>query len=81
MTSEINQGISYADLIELLVVVIRYEVSEVCSKTPQNRAADAELVHTSKPQNAPNKCILAAADVAEDENRGIRVNRSSRLRA
>ena len=74
MTSEINQGISYADLIELLVMVIRCAVSEVCSKTPQNGAADAELVHTSKQQNAPNICILTAADVAVDENRGIRVN-------
>ena len=68
MTSEISQEMSYADLIELLVVVIRYEVSEVCSKTPQNGAAAAKLVHTSNEQNALHECILTAAGIAINGN-------------
>lgn len=64
--------VSYADLIVLLVVVVKYEVNGVCSKIPQNGAAAAKLAHARDKMIAFGRYIIEAAINAGEVNGGIR---------
>ena len=48
LKESMDQMPAYADLMVLLVVAVRYEVSGVCSKTAQNGAAAVKLMHARK---------------------------------